>query len=267
MQRCITCFKEKDLSEFIYPSSRHSFSSCKKCRSTIGKVYKNLKEESFTFIKLCIGCNKFFPKTTEFFFKKLKSVSNKCKTCSLKVNHSYYSDNSRAILEQKQKYYKENINSIKEYREDYKKSEKASTYYKNQYIRRRNNPLEYLKKNISSRILNCFKSNSLRKNKLTLNILGCTREGFYKYLIKTFENNYKISWKETYLQLVEIDHILPISLAINESDIYELNHYSNLQFLFSTDNILKSNDLDWKLDLSKTKLYDKIKDLEHTNVI
>ena len=38
-----------------------------------------------------------------------------------------------------------------------------------------------------------------------------------------------------------VDHIKPISLARNEQEIIELNHYTNLQPLWGVDNIKKSN--------------------------
>lgn len=262
MKSCLTCYKEKEESEFVYPSSRHSFSSCKKCRSSVGSLYKNLSLDKFTFIKSCNVCNRYFPRTSEYFFKKLKSVSNNCKSCSIKRNHSYYAENSKLILEQKQEYYLENKSRIEEYRQKYNKSEKAAIYYKQLYKRRCANPVDYLKKNISTAILNCFKGTGKRKNNKTLQILGCSKEEFYQHLITTFENNYNIPWKQDYIPLVAIDHILPISLCLTEQDVLELNHYTNLQFLSRTDNLEKSNNLDWKLDLTKTKLYDTINDLQ-----
>lgn len=261
MKPCISCYKVKDESEFIYPSSRHTFSSCKKCRTFIGKLYKNLSPDKFTFIKSCGSCNRYFPRTTEYFFKKLKNVSNDCKNCSIERNHSYYAENSKLILEQKQEYYIENKPRIEEYRQQYNKSDKARLYYKEVYKRRCANPIDYLKKNISTSILNCFKGTGNRKNKKTLEILGCSKEEFYEHLINTFEKNYDIPWKQDYIPLVAIDHILPISLCLTENDVLELNHYSNLQFLSRADNLEKSNNLDWKLDLTKTKLYDTIKEL------
>ena len=38
-----------------------------------------------------------------------------------------------------------------------------------------------------------------------------------------------------------IDHIIPISSAKTEEDIYILNHYTNLQPLYWLENIKKSN--------------------------
>ena len=38
-----------------------------------------------------------------------------------------------------------------------------------------------------------------------------------------------------------LDHIIPISSATNEKEVYELNHYTNFQPLWSIDNLMKSN--------------------------
>ena len=46
---------------------------------------------------------------------------------------------------------------------------------------------------------------------------------------------------------VEIDHIIPLSIANTEQEIINLCHYSNLQLLKKEDNRFKSNKLNWEL--------------------
>lgn len=41
-----------------------------------------------------------------------------------------------------------------------------------------------------------------------------------------------------------MDHIKPVSLATNEKELIELNHYTNFQPLFWKDNLSKSNKYD-----------------------
>ena len=38
-----------------------------------------------------------------------------------------------------------------------------------------------------------------------------------------------------------LDHIIPISYAKKEEEIYELNHYTNFQPLWAKDNLSKGN--------------------------
>ena len=41
------------------------------------------------------------------------------------------------------------------------------------------------------------------------------------------------------------DHIIPLSTAKTYEEVIALNHYTNFQPLWSEDNILKSDRLDW----------------------
>lgn len=68
---------------------------------------------------------------------------------------------------------------------------------------------------------------------------------FYNYLLQTFENNYGYEWDGK--EPIEIDHILPISKAQTENEVYIYNKYTNMQLLKAKDNRKKHNKIDWKL--------------------
>ena len=85
--------------------------------------------------------------------------------------------------------------------------------------------------------------------------MGCGYENLMKHLKYTFEINYKVKWEDRFINYLEIDHIIPLSAASNEESIYQLNYYTNLQFLYKEDNREKRDRLDWKLDLTKTNFY------------
>ena len=94
-----------------------------------------------------------------------------------------------------------------------------------------------LSSSIRCLIINSIKRKGFKKNSKTLHILGCSFEDFKLYIESKFE--YWMTWENRGLYNGElnhgwdIDHILPISSANNEDDIYKLNHYTNLQPLCS----------------------------------
>ena len=80
------------------------------------------------------------------------------------------------------------------------------------------------------------------KSQKTLSVLGLESwDKFREYIEKQFtegmvwENygNTKESWS--------IDHIIPISSAKTEEEVYKLNHYTNLKPMWHLENIQKSN--------------------------
>jgi hypothetical protein len=94
-----------------------------------------------------------------------------------------------------------------------------------------------LKGNIRSLISNSFKKYKFRKSSKTAEILGCSFEEFKNHLESKFEswmswdNHGKYNGTESFGW--DIDHIIPLSSVITESDVIKLNHYTNLQPLCS----------------------------------
>lgn len=86
--------------------------------------------------------------------------------------------------------------------------------------------LARLKKNFSRRAKSFLRNNkNIRKRKEFTTILGCTWEEFKEHL----ENNpygYTIDCSD-----LDLDHIIPISNAVDEISFYNLCHYSNFQLL------------------------------------
>ena len=77
------------------------------------------------------------------------------------------------------------------------------------------------------------------KSMTTENILGCDWETFEKHIQSKFTEG--MSWDNHGRKGWHYDHIIPISSAKNEEELYKLNHYTNFQPLWWLDNILKSN--------------------------
>ena len=79
------------------------------------------------------------------------------------------------------------------------------------------------------------------KKSKTFDIIGCSPEFLKEHLEKQFTEG--MSW-DLMGQYIHIDHILPLSLAKNEEDMYKLCHYTNLQPLWAFDNLSKGSKVD-----------------------
>ena len=82
-----------------------------------------------------------------------------------------------------------------------------------------------------------LKIKKLIKGLRTKDILGCSFEEFKIYIESKFED--WMTWENKGLYNGEynhgwdLDHIIPISSAKTEEEVYKLNHYSNFQPLCS----------------------------------
>ena len=164
-----------------------------------------------------------------------------------------YRDKNKEILsENKKLYYKENRDSFLQYQKEYRDNNTESIRVrKNEYQRKKRNedPLFKLRGNISSLIRYGINNNGFTKINTTQNILGCTFEEFKNHIELQWED--WMSW-DNYgnprdgifekNKTWDIDHIKPISTALNENELIKLNHYSNLQPLCSYNNrFIKNN--------------------------
>jgi hypothetical protein len=100
-----------------------------------------------------------------------------------------------------------------------------------------------LKHSLNRAIRRSLKCKGLSKSKRSIEILGCTVEFFKVYIEERFIGD--MSW-ENYGTNWDIDHIIPLSTAITEDMVLELNHYTNLQPLDSyTNRYIKRDKLDF----------------------
>lgn len=95
---------------------------------------------------------------------------------------------------------------------------------------------------IFGKITLSLKRGSYKKDSEVEKIIGCSYEELVIYL----ENNYygfKVGE-----QNLDIDHIIPISKAITQEDVYKLNNYRNLQLLPAPYNRNIKSDKEWDED-------------------
>lgn len=165
----------------------------------------------------------------------------------------YQENNKEKEKNRKQKYREENREKMKNYSSDYRKknkekiSENAKIYYQNNKNKRRvyennkrkNDTNFKIISSVRSRINLYFKSCKIYKTNKTFDIVGCTPKLLKEHLEKQFKGD--MSWDNYGLYGWHIDHIIPLSSANTEEEIYKLCHYTNLQPLWAEENIKKSN--------------------------
>lgn len=157
-----------------------------------------------------------------------------CKKCFVKVSRQWAKKNPKKVIKASTKWSNANLDRVR-------------INNKNNKKHNRKDPIIRLKHNISSLIGKSIKNKGFSKNSQSVKILGCSVSELKNHLIQTFEMNYCILWHDDYLNMLQIDHIYPCKLAKNEDEVYSLNHYSNLQYLFTQDNQTKQYKIDFTL--------------------
>jgi len=169
-----------------------------------------------------------------------------------KYQKEYRKNNKEILLEKRKVYYEENKEKFLEYQKEYRETNKDEIRErKNKYQRNKRNsdPIFKLRGNISSLIRYGITNNGFTKTNKTEDILGCSFEEFKEHIESKWEDwmtwdNYGnpkdgiIEENKTW----DIDHIVPISSAINENEVIKLNHFTNLQPLCSYENRFIKND-------------------------
>lgn len=201
--------------------------------------------------KVCTSCKQ-TKSHCEFGKHKLTKdgLNTQCKECcNLKTkkwkngnpthNKEQYEKNKDKLKEQ----YEKNKNKFQQYYKDNKEKiiKRNILYTKNQY---KINPTFRLRILVASQINNQLRKTENNKSKSSLKIVGLESwNNFRKHIeslwVKGMSwDNYGVGANNT---TWHIDHIIPISLAKTEEDIYKLNHYTNLRPMWCSDNIRKSN--------------------------
>jgi hypothetical protein len=181
-------------------------------------------EKDIYFTKsLCIDCSKNYKKI----YSKKNSERLKEKAAE------YYKSNKEDILDKRKENYSNNKDKKLEYQKEYASLNKEKiSVYKMQYQRnrRKTDPVYKLKYVVGRMIRNSLKCKGLSKNKNSIEILGCSIEFFKAYIEERFIDD--MSW-DNYGTYWDIDHRIPLSTAVTEQQVLELNHYTNLQPLDS----------------------------------
>lgn len=197
-------------------------------------------------------------------FEDFNKGRGSCKLCTKEYDRIKYLNNSEKYREYSKKRYKDNPeyqkkwviknkdkrdSTLKKWNEENR--EKAVQYTMkwrskntekyNQYMvdRRKNEPLFKLAFNVRKRLNKFLKNKSIIKTNKTFDLVGITPKELKEHLEKQFTQD--MSWDNYGFYGWHIDHIIPLSSAKTEEEIYKLCHYSNLQPLWAEDNLKKSD--------------------------
>ena len=190
----------------------------------------------------------YYKNNKELISEKSKIFRNKNKDKLLDLSKKYYQNNVDKVKENTKNHKKNNIEKYKEYYKIYNKQYKIDNPEKIKILTKKykkkkllSDPIFRLKKIVRSRVYNFLKSKNIIKNNKTFDIVGCTPQFLKEYLENQFTEG--MSWVNHSQYGWHIDHIIPLSSANTEEEIYKLCHYTNLQPLWAKDNLIKGGEL------------------------
>lgn len=217
MKVCYTCELELDLSQFWTNGPGLYRASCKTCSGKTRKKSKDIYHVVDTTLieKQCTGC------------KETKSISLFTFNKTVVGGYSLYCTNCWKIKNTKN--YKRNPDKIKQQTALWAKQNKEkvnASRNKRQKERMVEEPLYVLIRRLRNRLYYALKNKTFRKNNTkTFEHIGCSPEFLKQYIESKFEP--WMSWEKQ--KEIDIDHIIPLSSAKNEVELYKLQHYTNLQ--------------------------------------
>jgi hypothetical protein len=206
---CSKCKEEKELCLFgLNKKSKDGLKCyCNECRKIESKLYReNNKEKRKETLK------KFY-------------VNNKEK--ELLRFKKYREENPEKRKETCKKYNQNNREKYNEYARLWKKNARINNlYYK-------------LISNLRARTKCYLHYKTINPNSTIKDVIGCTPQFLKEHLENQFKDG--MSWDNYGFYGWHIDHIIPLSSAKNEEELYKLCHYTNLQPLWSKDNLSKGS--------------------------
>lgn len=229
MKQCSKCLEHKSEEHFSKRKQKNGIiilrKDCKRCRCLIEK---KRREENLDLFR---------EKDKKYYENNKEIINAKAK--------KYREKNSVQLAEQKKEYYKKNKEKIKEYH-------RINKSKRNERVKKRNaeNPIFRIQNSLRSRLHEVLN----KKTQSTFSLIGISNTELKKWLEYNFKDG--MNWENYGIYWV-IDHIIPVAFFNFEikDEQHKCFNWMNLQPLFKTDNMKKSD-----------KLYEK-EIIEHTNTI
>ena len=227
-KHCPTCGEVKDRGDFYKNASTKDglYYQCKVCKekakAIVREKFKSRTHIEYPETKRCCGCgdtkhNSEFNKNSG----KKSGLSDRCKVCNAKYNKHRFENNREKML--------------------------ADTYaWQNRKYKE--DSLFRLKVKMRALLRHGLKRGGWKKSSSTLEAVGCSYEDLKHHIESQFTSG--MSWDN-----IHVDHIVPLSYANTQEEMMYLCHWTNLQPLFSEDNISKKDRLDWSDDQARLLSY------------
>jgi hypothetical protein len=236
-KKCNTCLIVKTFVDFhVNKSNNDGYNSiCKECRKiTSKKYYKDNKEQINE-----KSSKKYYKDHENNLIKDRERIKNEREVRKYR-SKIYYQNNKDKVKVYKKKHYVINkekyIEKSLKWCENNKEKCKEVKSVRTQ-IRKKEDVLFRLKIKLKTDIYKSLKKN--KRSKKIEEIIGLSLLEYKKYIENQFEE--WMSWDNWGLRTWHIDHIIPLSSAKTEEEIYKLWDYKNLRPLSAKENLIKSN--------------------------
>lgn len=260
---CKKCLLEKDVEDFYSEKRNKSglMGMCKECFNFSQKKHREKNETKVNLrSKLYYENNSekikeihknYRLENREKILIKQKIYRNENRESINKQMKLWKINNKEKVLVSQKSYREKNKENLREYRRKYRVenilnitiNRKKTQPLINSYLKKKrdSDPLYRLTINVRNRLKSYLTIKNITKKNRTFNLVGCNPQELMKHLESHFQDN--MSWDNYGLYGWHIDHIIPLSSAKTEEEIYKLCHYTNLQPLWAEDNLKKSNKL------------------------
>lgn len=224
MKTCRVCKQEKQLTEFTQrKSNSYYLSECKPCINHLNKERYKRNPEARREYGRAYGKNN----RTKILkrIQELHKTNPEIRQAKLEYSRKFYSENKQYYYERHKKYTKNNPERMKALRDK---------YYKEKYGK---DIFFTLKITLRNRLNSALDAKFWKKTSKFSEYIGCTLEQLQQHLESKFTEG--MSWENR--GDWHLDHILPLSSAKTEEELYKLCHYTNLQPLWAVDNLIKAD--------------------------
>lgn len=234
---CSRCSLEKDVCDFHKHKGTNDgyYTICKECRKPISEEYYKTNKEK---INKTVS-KKYYENHEQNLLKDRERIKRE-RDKRNNYSKNYYKKNKEKIKEYQKKHYELNKEKYKLKSKkwlDENRERRNHTVNERNKIRKKEDVIFKLRCKLKTDIYISLKRK--KRSKSVEKIIGLSLEEYKKYIENQFEE--WMSWDNWGMNTWHIDHIIPLSSAKTENELYKLWHYTNLRPISATENLKKGD--------------------------